>query len=101
MIVLAALLAANAVLHGGLVARFGVKENEPFLVFTVVYAVLAIVVFLSVPYALWATLVLAAVGLVGLTVTFNKPQRDKTLDKIIWGLDALCVIGAAWLLFAG
>ena len=101
MIILAALLAIDAVLHVTLVARFGVKENEPFLVYTVVYAVLAIVVFLSVPYALWATLVLAVVGLVGLTVTFNKPRREKTLDKIILGLDALAVIVAAYLLFAG
>ena len=101
MIIFAILLAVDAVLHGLLVQRFGVKGNEPFLVFTVVYAVLAIIVVLSVPYALWATLVLAAVGLVGLTVTFNKPQRDKTLDKVIWGLDAVAVIGAAWLLFAG
>ena len=36
MTILAALLAINAVLHGTVVARFGVKENEPFLVYTVV-----------------------------------------------------------------
>jgi hypothetical protein len=96
---LAALLAINAILHGVVVARFGVKENEPFLIYTFIDAALAIVVFLSVPYALWAAFLLTAFGLVGLTVTFGKPKREKTLDKIIWGLDALTVITAGYLLF--
>jgi hypothetical protein len=100
MILLAVLLAINAGLHGYLVARFGVKENEPFLVYTFIDAALAIVVFLSVPYALWAAFLLSVFGLVGLTVTFGKPNREKTLDKIIWGLDAVTVICAGYLLFA-
>lgn len=67
----------------------------------VVDAVLAVVVFLQLPYALWATLLLSAVGLIGLTVTFNKPQRDKTIDKAIWVVDLAVVAWAARLLFVG
>jgi hypothetical protein len=98
MMLLAVLLAINAILHGYLVQRFGIKENE-FLVYTFIEAALAIIVFLSVPYALWAAFLLTAFGLIGLTVTFGKPKREKTLDKIIWGLDAATAINAAYLLF--
>ena len=50
----------------------------PFLIFAFVDVALAIAVFFVVPYALWATLALSAFGLVGLTVTFNKPDREKS-----------------------
>jgi hypothetical protein len=99
MMILALLAAANAVLHGVLVARFGTKGNEPFLIFTAVYVVLAVILYLAVPYALWATLVLALIGLVGLTVTFGKAARDKTLDRVIWVLDLVVVLWAAYLIF--
>jgi hypothetical protein len=100
MALLVALLAVNAIVHGIVVARFGVQNNnQPFLVFAIVYAALAIAVYLSVPYVLWAVLLLAIVGIVGLTVTFNKPVRDKTLDKVIWALDAITILSAAYLLF--
>jgi hypothetical protein len=83
------------------VARFGVgNNNQPFLIFAIVYAALAIAVYLSVPYALWAVLLLAVIGILGLSITFNKPVRDKTLDKIIWLLDAIVVLYTAYLLFA-
>ena len=101
MSLLLALLATNAIVHGIVVARFGVQNNnQPFLVFAFVYAALAIAVYLSVPYALWAVLLLAVMGIVGLSITFNKPVRDKTLDKVIWLLDAATVLYAAYLLFA-
>lgn len=99
MIILTLLAALNAILHGALVYRFGLKGNEPFAVFTVVYVLLALALYFAVPYALWATLVLAVVGIVGLTVTFNKAARDKTLDYVIWVADAVVVVGAVWLLF--
>ena len=100
MLPLLALLAVNALVHGIVVARFGVRNNnQPFLIFALVYAALAIAVYLSVPYALWAVLILAIVGIVGLTVTFNKPVRDKTLDKVIWLLDAVTILSAGYLLF--
>ena len=101
MALLLALLAANAIVHGIVVVRFGFRNNnQPFLVFAFVYAALAIMVYLSVPYALWAVLLLAVICIVGLSVTFNKPVRDKTLDKIIWLLDAATVLYTGFLLFA-
>jgi len=101
MSLLLVLLATNAIVHGIVVARFGVRnDNQPFVVFAVVYAALAIAVYLSVPYALWAVLLLAVIGIVGLSVTFKKPVRDKTLDKVIWVLDAATILYAGYLLFA-
>jgi hypothetical protein len=102
MTLLALLLLVDAVLHFVMIARFGTGDsNTPFLIFGIIDAILAVLVFLLVPYALWATLILSVIGLIGLSVTFNKPQRDKTLDKIIWVVDAVIVIYAIYLLFAG
>ena len=101
MSALLALLTANAIVHGVVVARFGLRnDNQPFFVFMLVYAALALAVYLSVRYALWAVFILASIGFIGLTVTFNKPVRDKTLDKVIWLLDAATILCAAYLLFA-
>jgi len=101
MSLLLTLRVTNAIVHGIVVARFGVRNNnQPFLMFAIVYAALAIAVYLSVPYALWAVLLLAVIGILGLSITFNKPVRDKTLDKIIWLLDATVVLYTAYLLFA-
>lgn len=101
MSLLLTFLIANAIMHGIVVASFGVRNNnQPFLIFAIVYAALAIVVYLYVPNALWAVLLLAVIGILGLSITFNKPVRNKTLDKIIWLLDATVVLYAAYLLFA-
>ena len=101
MSLLLTLLTTNAIVHGIVVARFGVRNNnQPFLIFAIVYAALAIAVYLSVPYALWMVLLLAVLGILGLSITFNKPVRDKTLDKIIWLLDATVILSTAYLLFA-
>jgi hypothetical protein len=101
MSLLLILLTSNAIVHGIVVARFGIRNNnQPFLIFAIVYAALAIAVYLSVPYALWMVLLLAVIGILGLSITFNKPVRDKTLDKIIWLLDATVILYAAYLLFA-
>lgn len=100
MTILVLLLALDAVLHATVIGRFGTKDNNmPFLIFAVVDAALAIAAYLALPYSLWATLLLSAFGLLGLTITFNKPQRDKLLDKIIWVVDAAIVAVAAYLLF--
>ena len=101
MNLLALLLVIDAALHAFLIYRFGTSDraNMPFLIFAFVDAILAIAVFLAWPYALWATLVLSALGLVGLSVTFNKPNREKTLDRVIWVVDAVIVVFAAYLLF--
>jgi len=102
MSALAALLALNAVAPGLVVARFGIRQhNEPFFVFALVDAALAIAVFRVVPYALWAVLLLSLIGLIGLSLTFNKPVRGKSLDKLIWLLDAATILSAGFLLLAG
>jgi hypothetical protein len=100
MLLLAALLAVDAALHAFLVLRFGTNQNVPFLIFAFIDAALAVAVFFSVPYAIWAALILTAFGLIGLTVTFNAPQREKTLDRMIWVVDVAIVLCAAYLLFA-
>ena len=99
MILLGLLLVLDALLHVVLIVRFGTRQNVPFLIFAVIYAALAVAVFMVLPYSLWATLVLPAVGLVGLTVTFNKPQREKGLDRVIWVVDLLIVLDSLYLLF--
>jgi hypothetical protein len=102
MSALAALLVVNAVVHGLVVARFGIRQdNEPFFLFALVYAALAIAVFSAVPYALWAVLLLSLIGLIGLSVTFHKPVRGKSLDKLIWLLDVATILSAGFLLAAG
>ena len=97
MTILALLLLVDAAAHAYVIYRFGTNENMPFLIFAVIDLALAIAVFFAVPYALWATLVLSVVGILGLTVTFNKPQREKTLDYIIWVLDAAVILVAIYL----
>jgi len=101
MILLGLLLALDAVLHGVVIWRYGTGQNVPFLIYFVIDAALAVAVFLALPYAVWATLVLSAFGLLGLTVTFNKPQREKTMDKAIWVVDALVVLLALYLVVTG
>lgn len=98
-LLLVALLALDTVLHVVVIGRFGTKGNEPFLIFALVDAALTLAVYFAVPYALWATLVLSLVGIVGLTVTFNKVPRDKTLDRVVWVVDAAIVLVSAYLLF--
>ena len=100
MTILALLLLVDAALHAFVIVRYGTGDsNMPFLIFAVIDLVLAVAVFLAWPYALWATLILSVIGIVGLTVTFNKPQRAKTLDTVIWAVDAAIVLVAIYLLF--
>ena len=99
MTLLALLLLLDAALHAFLVMRFGTRDNVPFLVFAVIDLALAVVVFLAVPYAVWAALVLTVIGIAGLTATFGKPQRDKTLDRAIWVVDLAIIALAVYLLF--
>jgi hypothetical protein len=80
--------------------RFGLRgSDQPFLVFAVIDALLAVVVFLSVPYAVWAVLSLSIVGFIGLSLTFDKSVREKALDRVIWGLDAATIVLTGYLLF--
>ena len=95
MMLLTLLLVLNAVLHGVIVGRFGIKGNEPPALFGLIYAALAIAVYLGWSYGTIATLVVTAVGLLGLAVNFKKLQHETTVEKIIF------VVGAAILAWAG
>ena len=99
ILLLAAMLAIGAILHGMIIARFGVKGNEPPFVFGIIYAALTVAVLVSVPYALWATFVLTLVGITGLTVGFKRIAHDTTIERVIWVLDAAIILFAGWLLF--
>lgn len=95
-----ALLALDAILHGIIIGRFGIRSNQPVFVFMLVYATLAIAVYLSVPNVLWTVLLLTTIGTIGLTVTFNKIARDKRLKMVIWRLNIIIILVAGYLLFA-
>lgn len=100
MSLLLAFLIANAILHGIIIARFGIRNNLPVFVFMFVYAALSIAVYLSVPNVLWAVLILTTIGAIGLTVTFNKIARDKRLEMVIWPLNIVIILVAGYFLFA-
>ena len=98
MTLLSLLLLVNAVLHCIIVGRFGIKGNEPPAVFGLLYAVLAIAVFLGWAYGILATLVVTTVGLLGLALGFRKLQHDTTVEKIIFVVGAAIIAYAAYLL---
>lgn len=100
MTLLSLLLLVNAVLHGVIVGRFGIKGNEPPAVFGVLYAVLALAVFRGWTYGALATLVVTTVGLVGLALNFRKLQHDTTVEKIIFVVGAAILAWAAYLILA-
>lgn len=99
VVVLAILLAINAILHALIVVRFGARGNIPFAAYIVVYAALALAVLLDVPHAIRATLLLAIAGWIGLTIMFRSLDRDRTVDRMIWVLDLATVLVAAYMLF--
>lgn len=92
------LLLVNAVLHGIIVGRFGIKGNEPPAVFGLVYAALAIAVFAGWTYGALATLVVTTVGLLGLALNFRKLQHEPTVEKIIFVVGAAIIAYVAYLL---
>ena len=98
MAILSLLLVVNAALHAIIVWRFGIKGNEPPAIFGLVYAALAIAAFIGLAHVAIATLVVTAVGLVGLTLNFRKIQRDTTIEKIIFGLGLAIIARATFLL---
>lgn len=97
--VLAGLLAVDAILHGLIIQRFGLKGNEPPMIFGLVYAVLTIATGLAVPYVLWAVLGFSLVGNVALTVAFRQIAHERTLERIIWVLNLGIILLSAYLLF--
>lgn len=97
--VLGLALIGNAVLHGVIVGRFGIKGNEPPAVFGILYAVLALAVFLGWAHTPLAVLIVTAVGLTGLAVNFKKLQHDATVEKIIVMVGAAILACAVYLQF--
>jgi hypothetical protein len=63
--------------------------NILFLAGGFVYTALAVAVYFFVPYVLWAVLVFSIVGIVGLTLMFN---------KLIWLLIAMIILFTVYLL---
>jgi hypothetical protein len=98
MTLLSLLLLANAVLHGVIIARFGIKGNEPPAVFGLVYAALALAAFDGWAHAPFAVLIVTAVGLLGLAVNFKKLQHETTVEKIIFVVGGASLACAAYLL---
>ncbi|WP_421857889.1 hypothetical protein [Oricola sp.] len=101
MMLLALMLAVNAVLHFAVVGRFGLagRANVPVFIYAFIYGALAIAVWMAVPYVLWAVLVFGGVGFAALTATFNSIDREKSLDRAIWLLDAVMLAWVVYLLF--
>lgn len=98
MALLGLLLLSNAVLHGVIIGRFGIKGNEPPALFGILYAGLALAVFRDWDHAVLATLVVTAVGLVGLALNFKKLQHDRTVEKIVFVVGSATIVVAASLL---
>ena len=98
MALLGLLLLSNAVLHGVIIGRFGIKGNEPPALFGILYAGLALAVFRDWDHAVLATLVVTAVGLVGLALNFKKLQHDRTVEKIVFVVGSATIVVAAYLL---
>ena len=92
MTILALVLAVNAVLHVLVLSRFGLKGNIGFLVYAIIYAALAVGVFLGGPHVLWVTLVLGAIGFLGQLVQLKRDTRDKTLDWAVAAADAATLL---------
>ena len=96
MTLLGLLLLGNAVLHGVIVGRFGLKGNAPPAVFGILYAGLALAVFGGWAYAPPVALVVTAVGVLGLALNFKKLQHDSTIEKIILVVGAAIIVCAAY-----
>ena len=98
MTILSLLLLVNAVLHGVIIGRFGIKGNEPPAVFGVLYAALAFALFSGWTYGALATLVVTTLDLAGLALNFKKLQHDTTVEKIIFVVGVAIIACAAYLL---
>jgi hypothetical protein len=92
------LLVTNAVLHGVIVGRFGIKGNEPPAVFGLAYGGLALAAFVGWAHAPLAVLIVTTTGLLGLAVNFRKLQHEATVEKVIFVVGGALVACAAYLL---
>lgn len=98
MSILSLLVVVNAVLHGIIVWRFGIKGNEPPAIFGLIYSALAMATFSGWAHGAIATLVVTSIGLVGLALNFRKLQHDTTIEKIIFVLGLVIITLATFLL---
>ena len=90
------LLVVNAVLHAVIVGRFGFNGNAPPAVFAIVYGALALAVFVGWSGALLVTLVVTALGLLGLAVNFRKLQHETRVEKLIFVIGAAILVSATY-----
>ncbi len=97
MTLLTVLLFTDAVLHGVIIGRFGVKGNEPPAVFGLVYAGLALAAFRGWAHAPLAVLIVTSVGLLGLAVNFKKLQHETAVERIIFVVGGALLACAAYL----
>ena len=100
MMLLSLLLFGNAVLHGIIVGRFGIKGNVPPALFGLIYAALAFGVFMGWPHGALVTMVVTMVGLVGLTLNYKKLQHDTTIEKIIFLVGGIIIANAVYILIS-
>jgi hypothetical protein len=98
MMLLAVMLAVNAALHAIIIARHGIKGNEPPAAFGVLYAVLALAAFAGSTWVPSAAVLVTAIGLLGLAINFRKLTHDTMIEKIIFGVGAAVILVAAYLL---
>src|SRR5678815_4641934 len=96
MTVLGLLLLGNAVLHGVIVGRFGLKGNAPPALFGISYAALALAAFGGWAHAPLVALAVTAMGILGLALNFKKLKHDSTIEKIILVVGAAILACAAY-----
>ena len=89
---LTAILIVEAILHGTIVGRFGLKGNEPPLVFGILYAALAAAAVAGAAFVTWAALVVAVVGTIALAANYRKIPHEKGTERLILGLNALLIL---------
>ncbi len=96
MMILSLLLLVNAMLHGVIIWRFGIKGNVPPAVFGFLYVALALANLQAWTYGVLATLLVTTIGLIGLAVNYRKLQHDPTVEKIIFGVGLAILACAAY-----
>ena len=101
MLLFAALLALDAVLHAVVVARHGFKGNLAFAVFAFVFVGLALGVLFDVDHALRMSLAVTAAGMIALTFAMRTRPTTRAIDRAIWLNDGAVLICGGYLFWAG
>lgn len=87
-------LALNAGLNGLIIARHGIRGDEPPLLVGLIYAALAMAACAGWTDAPLAALVVTAVGGLGRALNFRKLTRETTVEKIILAVGASVIVAA-------